>query len=121
MTQSHALASTTGPADHFDPFHIRQQHILNIPEHAGVQRRICNAPIDQNLQLVGRARVEPASTNGIVISIAACDQQIWCQSQYFGKTAGATTADLDAGQLFEAQAHQFVCRVGRLISIVGRR
>ena len=77
-------------ADHLDALDILQHHVLRVPEHAGKQRRIDRAAVDQDQQLVRRAvvaAVHAARRNGMAHGAGLGHLQVGRQAQRIGKVA----------------------------------
>src|SRR5207244_2719801 len=74
---------TAGPADDLDALDVLEHHVLGVPEHAGIQRRIDGSPIDQYQQLVrtGAGAVKSTRADGVPARIDLCDLQIRSKSQ----------------------------------------
>src|SRR5712664_3632077 len=47
-----------GAADHFDALDVLEQRVLRVPEHAGEERRVDSATVDQDEQLVADRVIE---------------------------------------------------------------
>jgi hypothetical protein len=58
-------------ADDFDAVDVFQHHVLHVPVHAGEQRRIDGAAVDQHQQLVLEGAAEAARRDRIVARIDA--------------------------------------------------
>src|SRR6185437_9473675 len=54
-------------ADDFNAVDVIQQHVLHVPKHAGIERRVNAAAIDHDEELVGESIVEAAGADGPVV------------------------------------------------------
>ena len=72
----------TWSAHDFDALDIFEKHVLHVPEHAGVQRRIDASPVNQYEKFIGSGAVETSCRNGILIRIYACHLEVRCKTQY---------------------------------------
>jgi len=112
-------------ADHLDAIDVVEHHVLHVPEHAGLQRRVDAAPVDQHQQLVGVAAVETARGDRVGVGVAARDLQVRCEAQGFGQGRHAGLADVFArddvdrrwriGQALRALGHRRNLDVGELL------
>ena len=106
----------TRPADDFNPVDVLQERILRVPEHAGVQRRIDRAPVDQHQHFIGGRVVEPARADGPLVRIDLGDFQIGRQAQRLGKARGARAADVRLRDDLDGR-----CRFRQLFRPLGNR
>jgi hypothetical protein len=85
-------------SDHLDPVDVLHHRVLQFPEHAGEQRRIDAAPIDQHQQLIGEAAVEAARGDRLPAAVDPGDLDAGDQAC---PAAGQTSAIAFDGADFE--------------------
>ncbi len=66
-----APQAAAGTPDYLDAFDVVQRQVLDFPMHAGEQRGIDRAPVDQHQQLVGEAAAEAANGDGPAAGVDA--------------------------------------------------
>ena len=135
----------TGAADDFNAIDIFEEHILDVPEHAGEERRVHAAAIDEHEQLVRRGAVESARRDRPLMRADLRDLEIRREPQRLRNARRAGAADLvvrddlnrgcdlrellrlsgdgrhvDLEQLFQAQALELTRRRDRVLRLRGR-
>src|SRR5213594_4467298 len=82
-------------ADDFYALDVFDQRVLHVPEHAGEQRRIDAAPVNEHEQLVGDCgAVEASCRDGISTRVHARDLEVRRQAQYFWDAGVTGPADV---------------------------
>jgi len=90
-----------GTADHLDAIDVVEQRVLRIPEHAGEERRVDRAAVDQHQELVADRVVEAACADRVLPRIDPRHLEVRREAQRFGKTGHAGAADVLAGDHVE--------------------
>src|SRR5712672_4419380 len=83
--------------DHFNSVDILEQYVLDIPIHAGKQRRIHASAVDQHQQLVVEPAVKSARRDRPFVRVDACYFQSWREPQRFGNAPRPRAPDIFLG------------------------
>ncbi len=83
-----------GTADHLDTLDEFERDVVELPEHAGIDRRVKAAPVLQHQQLVRVTSAEAADRHAPAVVGEASHMHARCHAQRLGQVGGAAAPNV---------------------------